>query len=446
LSRVNTNLLAGVGRTDITPALGTALAGYPVQDRVAEAVRDPLHATTLVLERNGVRAALLSLDWILIEQEEVDTIRRLVEEKTGIPGAHITVCAIQSHSAPRTFTAWGWGDKDRAYVAQVMPAIVDSAVQAVAALQPATVGIGTTTSDVGVNRRQIAENHTVRLGVNPWGPYDPTMTVLRFEGSQGPIATLVHYGAHPTVFSGQSRVVSRDWPGVMVDRMEALTGAPTLFINGAVGDVAPRTNVLAAVGDGETAVLEVGLRAASDAMRTYRAIKEFRDLPLAVQTGPLVLPYRPLTSLEEAQRNLSAAEAGKDRWGQGMCDYRHWQAVVDAHARPPETSTTFAQSITQLGPVVFVPFPGEPFSEIVLRLRHVSPFAYTLCASTTNGSYGYFVTRESLHRGGYEVWVGKAYGAYLLSETIDDALIDGNLALLRTLAAANDPAHSGEAA
>jgi neutral ceramidase len=249
LSRVNTNLLAGVGRTDITPALGTALAGYPVQDRVAEAVRDPLHATTLVLERNGVRAALLSLDWILIEQEEVDTIRRLVEEKTGIPGAHITVCAIQSHSAPRTFTAWGWGDKDRAYVAQVMPAIVDSAVQAVAALQPATVGIGTTTSDVGVNRRQIAENHTVRLGVNPWGPYDPTMTVLRFEGSQGPIATLVHYGAHPTVFSGQSRVVSRDWPGVMVDRMEALTGAPTLFINGAVGDVAPRTNVLAAVGD-----------------------------------------------------------------------------------------------------------------------------------------------------------------------------------------------------
>lgn len=430
---MNSLLLAGVGRTAVTPPLGTALAGYPVQDRVAETIRDPLHATALVLARGDCRVAIISLDWILIEAEEVTAIRNLVQAQTGIAPANVTVAAIQSHSAPRTFSAWGWGDKDRAYVSAVLPRIGEAVVQAVANLQPALVGIGTTTSEVGINRRQIRQNHTVTLGVNPWGPYDPTMTVLRFEGAQGPLATLIHYGAHPTVFHGKSRAVSRDWPGIMIDRLEALTGAPALFINGAVGDVAPRTNFMGAVGDGEIALLEVGTRAATDALRAYRSIKELRDLELAVVTGDLLLPYRPLAPLDEAQQNLAAAEANQEQWGQPMCDYRHWQSVVHAHNAPPVTGTTFRQTITRLGPVALVPFPGEPFSEIVLRLRDYSPFQHTLCASTTNGCLGYFVTRESLHRGGYEVWVGKAYGPYILSETIDDALIDANLSLLRAL-------------
>ncbi|MCX6046140.1 MAG: neutral/alkaline non-lysosomal ceramidase N-terminal domain-containing protein [Chloroflexi bacterium] len=443
---MNSSLLVGVGRTDITPELGTALAGYPTQDRYAESVRDPLHATALVLVRNGVKAVLLSLDWILIEAEEVAEIRRLVHERTGIEPAHVTVSVIQSHSTPRTFSAFGWGEKDRDYVQLVMPRIIDAVAQAETNQQPVTVGIGTTHSDVGINRRQIRENNTVALGTNPWGPYDPIMTVLRFEGAHGPVAAIVHYGAHPTVFGGNSRVVSRDWPGVMVDRLEALTGATTLFINGAVGDVAPRTNSRGAVGDGDIALYETGARAAIDALAAYRSIKEFRDLDLAVLTKEIFLPYQPLADLETARRELAVAEPTKDRWGQAMCDYRHWQAVVNAHEGQAESGVVFTQTITRLGPVALVPFPGEPFSEIILRLRDYSPFSYTLAASTTNGSFGYFVTRESLHRGGYEVWVAKAYGAYILAENIDDLLIEANVRLLRELYASDGQAIDAKSA
>jgi hypothetical protein len=35
--------------------------------------------------------------------------------------------------------------------------------------------------------------------------------------------------------------------------------------------------------------------------------------------------------------------------------------------------------------------------------------------------------------------VGKAYGPYILSETIDDALIDANLSLLRALYEGGEP-------
>jgi hypothetical protein len=77
--------------------------------------------------------------------------------------------------------------------------------------------------------------------------------------------------------------------------------------------------------------------------------------------------------------------------------------------------------------------PGEMFSGISLRLRKASPFQYTLCCSVSNGSLGYLVAREARHRGGYEVWVGKSAGPYLLADTIDDALVEQNLNLLKKL-------------
>ncbi|MBL4700456.1 MAG: hypothetical protein JKX85_04285 [Phycisphaeraceae bacterium] len=152
-------------------------------------------------------------------------------------------------------------------------------------------------------------------------------------------------------------------------------------------------------------------------------------MDMAVLTKPMALPYRPLPSLDEAKRELAKCDPEKNQ-----CEYLHWNAVVDACQVDPQTNKTIKQTITRIGPVAIVPFPGETFSEIVLRLRHASPIEHTLCASVTNGSNGYLVTRDSLHRGGYEVWVAKAYGAYIFAENIDDVLFEENLKLLREMA------------
>lgn len=154
---------------------------------------------------------------------------------------------------------------------------------------------------------------------------------------------------------------------------------------------------------------------------------------MSIINGDIMMPYRSLPPLEEAEREFALTKSEKDEPGKGMCEYKHWEAVIHAHKTEPLPGTTYRQVITALGPIAFVPFPGEPFAEIVLRLRQYSPFQYTLCASTSCGSYGYFVTRDSLHRGGYEVWVAKAFGAYILAENIDDVLVEENLALLRNL-------------
>ena len=434
-------LRVGVGRTDITPKMGVRLGGYGVKERPAENVIDGLNSTALYLESGGARALILNIDWICVEEEEVEAIRRTVSAATGVEQARITVCATHSHSVPNTLSIWGWGDKERAYIDSVIPKIAESAALAAANARHAKSGVATTHCEAGVNRRLINGKHGFNFGSDPMGYFDPTMTVVRFDGESGPIGVLAHYGAHGTAM-GVTRDVSRDWMGVMADRVEQQLKVPVVFINGPIGDVGPRTSMIrddgsfsAGGGDGRMAALEVGLRAAADALRAHQSIKCMRDdWKLDLLTDDIFLPYAPLTPLSASEAFLKEHPADKDVWGGKMCEYKHHEAVVAAYAKPLLGGRKFAQTITRLGPVVLVPFPGELFSEISLRIRRLSPFQHTLCSSVSNGSLGYLVTRESRHRGGYEPWVGKAFGAYLLAENIDDVLIDENLRLLNRLA------------
>jgi len=429
-------LHVGVGRVNITPPLGALLAGYadPFKKRQADSVHDPLNATALVFATGDRRAAVVSCDLTVIDDILIERARKTIHERTGIDPCHVTISAIQTHSAPRTQRVWGWNELDHEFIDNIMlPGIVQAVAEADASKQPARMGVAVVNSDAGVNRRRIVDSYNVNLCVSLWSVYDPNMTVLRFDTAAGPLANLVHYGAHPTVFGSWSKAISRDWPGIMIDRMEELTGAKTLFINGAVGDIAPRTNSMRAVGDKEIALMEAGCAAAMDAMKAWRSIKDMREVELHIEAKTIELPYRPLPPLEEAERELAAAEPQKDTPGGPMAMYCYWRAVIEAYRKPIPAGKPFSQVVTALGPVAFVPIPGEPFGETIMRLRDASPFQYTLGASTTSGNNGYFPTRESLHRGGYEVWVNRAISEYLFVENIDDVLIDRNLELLRSL-------------
>jgi hypothetical protein len=422
-------LSAGIARQIITPPPGTLLFGYP-SERRGDVVADNLNATALVLQSDSTIAALVSLDLCVIDEEETAKIREAAAAQTGIPPENITIHATHTHSGPATITTWGWGEKNHKYLDLVRPKIVQAIVEAQQSLQPVRVGFGVTKTDVGINRRELTLEGTVKLGFNEWGARDDDLTVVRFEGKNGTVAQLIHLSAHPTSRGGEPSV-SRDWPGVMMDRVEKITGAKVLFLNGAFGDVAPRTNIGGATGDGNAAATEVGLRAATDALRAFHSIKEFRDVPLQVTHDDIDLPYAPLPDLEETKKQIKQYAHAAESWGRENAEWNYWNAVLKAHEQPPQMSRIFSQTITRLGPLTLVPFPGEVFSEIVLRIKKHSPFAHTLCAGTCNGHYGYLVTREARARGGYEVWVMRAFSAYLLAENLDDVLVVENIRLLQ---------------
>ena len=429
-------LKVGFGRTDITPELGVRLGGYGVKERPAEEIFDNLHSTAMVLEQDGIKAVVINLDWLYIEENVLEQIRSGVNKNTAIAEKHISVCTIHSHSVPNTVDIFGWGTSENEYIDSVLPEISRSVDLALEDLREVEIGIATTESLVGVNRRSIYENHKVDFRGDPDGLFDPTMTVMYFRNKDGNSGFLVHYGAHCTAM-GINRLVSRDWSGIMKDRIESQLNAPVLFLNGAIGDVGPRTNVCrdggfsAGGGDGIESVREVGYRAATDALKALISIKEWRtDLKLNVLVKDIFIPYAPLEPLEKAEAAKDAWKTRKDEFGTPMCEYLHACAVIDAHNKAPLKGRSFTQTITRIGPVAIVPMPGEMFSGISLRVRRQSPFQYTLCCSVSNGYLSYFPTREARHRGGYETWVGKTIGPYLLADNIDDALVEENTGLL----------------
>lgn len=431
---MSNQLKVGAGRETITPEVGSRLYGYNLE-QYSKSVNDDLTVTAIAFEYEQEEAILISESVCLIHTSLCEEIRQKIFEATGVKPSHIILSAIHTHSGPCTEGVTGWGEIDRNYCDRIfIPRTVHAAKTAVESLKPAKMGIGTLKSDIGINRRQVLENNTIALGQNPWGCYDPNLTVISFQGLSGePIANIIHYGAHCTA-AGCNDEISRDWAGVMTDRLEEISGAVTAFFNGAEGDVGPRISNGQTVGNIHYA-MEHGGVAAKDAIAAYRNIKAYNEAPgLQVVTDELRLPHREVIPLETAEKMLKDFE-GKSSINITGRMYEYYKSVVEAYKNglPEETHFVFEQTVLRVGPVVFVPFPFEFFSEISLRLRNYGSFPYVLCLSCTNGNNGYLPSQDQICRGGYEVDMFLTSGVKNLTEDADYHIVSENLRMLKLL-------------
>ena len=421
----------GVGREVITPKLGGNLLGYR-QDIYSEWVHDDLTATAIAFGYGDTKALLISATVCLVEESIVDELRVLIQENTGVQ--YVMLAATHTHSGPITARLPGWGDVDRPYVDEIfIPGCMKAACQALERLTRAKVGISTTKSDVGVNRRQIIEDGSTILGRNSWGLYDSMMTVIAFRDMEGnPLANIVHYGAHCTA-AGANHEITRDWIGVMIDRLEKETGAVTAFVNGALGDVGPRLSNGLSVGDiGH--VVEIGSLAAMDVVKAYGQIHDYSEANCAVVTGEIKIPYEPLMSLAEAKAEIVKYDTAPPH-NIDLAKYLTLKEIIKSHERGEEgpKEMILSQTLLRVGSVVFVPFPFEIFSEIGLRLRAFSPLEHTLTMSCTNGSNGYLPDQSQICRGGYEVDVFHWLHTKRLPDDTDTHMINENLKLIEKI-------------
>ncbi|MBR5247430.1 MAG: hypothetical protein IKV27_00565 [Lachnospiraceae bacterium] len=428
-------LKAGVGRVVITPPLGTLLYGY-APPRPAEAVGDDLHVIAAALEYGDTTVLILSADVCTCPPKLADEIRTAISEKTGVPYGNILYNTSHTHSGPIiSFQSSGWGSGNMDFMYNTMlPSSVKAAVMAMESLRPALFGVGTTESEVAVNRRSISPNGEVGLGQCPWGLMDREMTVLSFKDAENGeiILNMIHYSAHATA-SGPNPEITRDWPGPMKDILERESGGITMFIAGSNGETGPRCP------NGETlqsyeAALELGKIAGHDAVRAWRKIKNWQEAPVTVVNGDVTVPYDALPPMEEvlAEKERLVSEEYL-RSQNRLEEINEWNRVVGILAEYEsghiKTHYVFGQSIVAVGPVAIVPFQYEMFMEMTLRLRHYSPFSYTLCLSNTNGSLSYLPSRDQLCLGGYEVWQFRSK-TYKLVDNADDYMVTENLKLL----------------
>src|SRR5580700_10533534 len=95
LSANAAELRVGAAVVKITPPVGTPMAGY-YADRGAEAIHDDLYAKALVMEKDGIKVALVVLDLIDTQRNWVNESRRLIAKTTGVPGENVMISATHT--------------------------------------------------------------------------------------------------------------------------------------------------------------------------------------------------------------------------------------------------------------------------------------------------------------------------------------------------------------
>ncbi len=456
-------LHAGVARTVITPPVGIAHAGWGAQTHQrAEGVDLDLFATVLVLAEGAVRAAIVDVDFCTVGRDLATAIRTAVADLTGIPVPDVRLSYSHTHSGPMLGPTWMTEGEELipAYVASLPGRIAGAAWEAQRRLAPARVAAGVGVSDIGVNRRFRLESGRVVVGRNWPGFVDREVMVVRIDDAgERPIATIVHFGCHPTIMGPPNRVITPDYPGVVRQVVGDALGVPCLFLQGATGNVHARVDFvgdpavyrrLGAILGHEAAKVALGLQTQPTRERLVRVVESgaplavYADEPTGEPDGTLRVATRSVRLPVKAYPPPAEAEAEARRQAVRLAELRgragpeELQAAVGV-ARRAQMFASKARLYEgkreveaelhglRLGPVGLIGFPGEPFSEIGARVKAGSPFRWTLFSGYTNDYLGYVPTREAYDDGGYEVDTSP-----FLPDAAD-RLVEGSLALLADL-------------
>ncbi len=364
------NLRAAAGKIDITPPIGTPLAGFGDRTGPSTGIKDPLRAGVLVFDDGAARVAIVTLDLIDVGETETQLIREAIGERTGIPGDHILVNASHTHGAPRLDAATVYGR----IVADKVAGLVEASA---AQTRPVTLGYADEDITSCVNRRLLNDEGVAEMKPNAAGPNDRRARVFRVDADGGEtVAILFHVACHANVFRNENLEITADYPGFAQHFIEDVHGgAPALYLSGAGANIRPNLPSADGFRSGDDADLEwVG-----------------RDVGASVVQASARAASRGAVSQRETELDIMA----KTR-------------MVELPGKDAESFSIEIQAV-RVGRSLFLTIPGEPFiqynSQVEDALAHEN--LRVMVVGYANGSHGYFCTSDSYRFGGYEPGVSK---------------------------------------
>jgi len=369
---VISNLRAGIAKIDITPpdAAATKIVGHV---RQVTGVRDPLHAGVLILDDGETKAAIVTLDTIGAWEDMVRDARTRIETETGVPAANILVAASHNHSGPGYVENMRWA-------ADLINKLGTAAKQAMSAMKPVSIGYGEDRISFGINRRKTYDGRAV-VSLNPDGPNDPRVKVLRFDDgtSLTPMSVIMHAVCHPCFFTWGDKgsqpypkgypKMSADFPGEAQSFVEMCYAQKTsvMFLQGCAGDIRPN-------------LPGYPYRCADEADIQWAG----RDLGGAVARA---------TAFSVTREQLRKRET--------FYQIRVASEVVELPGK--EGPVNAELMALKIGPYLLLSMPGEPMVEFGFQLeKAIADRATPIIVGYANGNIGYIATAAAHKVGGYE--------------------------------------------
>lgn len=370
--KVQSNLHAGVAKVDITPrdVRDFEVTGHR---RKINGVRDPLRAGVLILTDGETKAAIVTLDTIGAWDEMVKLARQRIEKETGVPAANVMVAASHNHSGPSFSKNAEWGR-------ELIDKLGKAAKEAASNMRPVSVGYGEDRIGFGINRRKVINGRAV-VRLNPDGPNDPRVKVLRFDDGKSltPMAVVMHAVCHPCFFTWGDKgsrpypngypKMSADFPGEAQSFVEMCYAGKTssLFLQGCAGDIRPN-------------LPGYPYRCADEADIQWAG----RDLGGAV--------VRTLARSVTREQLRTRAEHYRIRVASSVVSLPGKQGRIDAELMA-----------MKIGPFLLLTMPGEPMVEYGFKLeKAIADRAVPIIIGYANGNVGYIATTDAYEVGGYE--------------------------------------------
>ena len=420
-------LHVGFGRVNITPAMGTPIGGYYVV-RLAEKVLDELEANAVAFAMGDKKALLISADISGLFYQFAEPLCQHISKETGVPADCIFITCTHTHTGPEVnLNRKILPEKQEAYFPFFCSRLVDAARFALQDLKPARMGwgVGQAPGIAFVRRFRMKDGSTrTNPGINnpdvlaPIGDVDERVGVLRFDREGGETIVLANIGIHPDTVGGC--VISGDWPAFTRRILEkTIDNTRCVLLNGCQGDV-NHVNTNPAPGQNNDLTMDfddcmrgyghakhMGMTVAGAVMQVFSKVAYIPVESMTAMKRMLVHPSnmpKP-EELPEAHRINDLHKAGKDSElpYEGMLlttIVAEAERMVDLENGPEKFD--LSMGALTLGDVALVGIPGEPFTEIGVRIKDTEGWKQIMPVCLTNGCEGYFPSPEAYAAGGYE--------------------------------------------
>ncbi len=397
-------LEAGAARLEITPGKADALpmSGYAARKEGHKGIHDALYVRAIVLSAGPARAAIVTGDLIGFSHGFWDTVSERIATQAKIPRENIMIAGTHTHSAPSPGTYEGAidsGSPQGRYIRRVQDTMVEAVLEALGKMQPARIGAANGRANVNVNRRAIAADGSLWLGINPDGPADKTVAVVKIETAAGaPLAIFANYAVHGTGMGQDNYLISADVPGAASRYVEKRfkDELVAVWTSGAAGDLCPiydrnpsRFNGIDAIG---------------------------RILGEEILGAAARIKTSPRASIRAAQKVVTCPGQKLIPGPRGRSDGR----FEDAEPVP------IRLSLLRVNDIAITGVSGEVLTMVGQRLKRESRLPNTLMVTHCNGSSGYLPDDEAYKQLSYEI-----YTTRVKAGCAEDAIVNGLLEMMR---------------
>ncbi len=421
----------GVARRDITPALPIWMSGYAIRTRPADGVIVDLWAKALAIEDGrGGRVVIVTTDLIGLPREISDAVAVRVEKEYGLHRAQLLLNSSHTHAGPvvwpsiRVLFNFTAEDLSRAelYARKLTDDLVAVAGEAIHDLAPATLSVGHGVCDFAANRRQPASGG-VRIGVNPQGPVDHDVPVLRVTARDGRLrAVLFGYACHNTTLGGDFYQITGDYAGfAQLELQKRHPGSTAMFLMlcGADQNPNPRGTLDLAKRHGG-ALADSVERVLTGKMRMVRP-------PVQSVYSEASLEFAP-----HQRRTFEEEALNTDPFRQ-----RRARLMLKAYDEGrPERSLVYPVQGLRFGKdLTVLALGGEVVVDYPLRLRREYPRENLIVAGYSNDVMSYIPSQRVLKEGGYEPVDSMIYYGHPgpFSDKVEDSVFGAARETLRKL-------------